>query len=696
MVVVAAATMILASVGVSGQFADEISAFDGLDDASESSSLIRLHYAVFNPLESTPLVPSNLCAPDDHELFIVQFHASPTDSTRAAILRAGARIYKYLADCSYIVRATPAEVGPIRNLASVRWVGPYHPAYKLNSITRAARFESAYEGALDAASVGAAAGDAARDGFAVDRSAPDSFGVFNIQVFERGPRQKYAVANRIRAIGGRIDHLIPDGFLLRATLDTDMLLEVLRMNEVAFVDPWGPPELDMDLARLISGADAIESSLGFNGQGVRGEVMDTSIRTTHVDFQDPPPLPHGPLGTAGPHGTSVYGCVFGTGVGNSTGRGVLPGAEAKIIADFASMSNRYTHTAELVDPDGPYRAVFQTNSWGGPRTNLYTTISMELDDIAMMYDFVICQTLGNWAGDSVGRPQGWSKNIVSVGGTFHYNTLDKSDDRWAFGGSTGPASDGRIKPELTHFYDQVFCPTSTSDTSYNANFGGSSAATAITAGYIGLFHQLWHEEVFDGFGGAGSVFESRPHLATMKSLLIATSEQYEFPPLTDLDRFRQGWGMIDGVAAVRDPIEVIDESIVLRSAELSILTAQVLPGEPRLKIAMVFTDPPGLPASIEHRINDLDLLVRSPSGAIYRGNVGLRDGKWSIPGGESSSLDPVECVFIEDPEPGRWTIGVRATEINEDGHLETPEIDADFGLTILGASNLRVLQHTTP
>jgi len=100
---------------------------------------------------------------------------------------------------------------------------------------------------------------------------------------------------------------------------------------------------------------------------------------------------------------------------------------------------------------------------------------------------------------------------------------------------------------------------------------------------------------------------------------------------------------------------------------------------------MVFADPPGLPSAAEARINDLTLKVTSPSAAVYWGNYGLLDGNWSVTGGSANTVDTVENVFIQNPEPGLWTIEVIASEVVEDGHVETPELDADFALVVSGA-----------
>ena len=124
-----------------------------------------------------------------------------------------------------------------------------------------------------------------------------------------------------------------------------------------------------------------------------------------------------------------------------------------------SVSDRYAHTRQLVDPAGRFRAVFQSNSWGGGLTTSYTGVSAAMDDIVFDHDILICQSQSN-AGSRRSRPQAWAKNVLSVGGQFHFNTLDRGDDRWNGGASIGPAADGRIKPDLSNYYDRIHTTSS--------------------------------------------------------------------------------------------------------------------------------------------------------------------------------------------------------------------------------------------
>ena len=73
---------------------------------------------------------------------------------------------------------------------------------------------------------------------------------------------------------------------------------------------------------------------------------------------------------------------------------------------------------------------------------------MQMDDIIFDLDLSILQSQSN-KGTQFSRPEAWAKNIISVGGVYHFDTLSRADDAWNNGASIGPAEDGRIKPDLS-------------------------------------------------------------------------------------------------------------------------------------------------------------------------------------------------------------------------------------------------------
>ncbi len=628
---------------------------------TSTSYVLKLRFANFDPLRAVPDVPETLRMADEGRrqtgspVFIVQFITQPLQVYRDAIAALGGQTHRFLANHAHIVQMSPEVKAQVGRLPFVRWVGPYHPAYRLD------------------------------DALLLSLRDPEptlQTQRYNIEVFERGPMQKEIVADRIDMIGGIVEAQIPGGFVLEATLTADQLIEVIHMNEVSYVDTWSKPITFMNNVRIDGGADYIENVAGYTGEGVRAEVMDTELDTNHQAFQARPPLIHPSGGPGGiPHGTSVYGINFGDGTGNADGRGMIPDAQG-IFAQWIPR-DRHAHTAELVR--APYFAVYQTNSWGQCCRTNYGSEAREMDDLAFLNDFLLLQAQAN-NGSQVSSGHAWGKNIVSVGGIRHFNTLPRGDDRWNRSGSIGPAEDGRIKPDLAYWYDSIL--TTSRGGGYTTGFGGTSAATPETAGHFGLMFQMWSDGIFGNpVDPEGTVFENRPHLATAKALMINTAEPYDFTgPNHDLTRVHQGFGLanVKNLFDLRDEIFFIDETDVLENMDSTTHLLDVQQGTPALKATLVYTDLPGTTSSNQHRINDLSLKVTSPSGTVYHGNRGLLEGNWSTPGGNPNTIDTVENVWVKNPEPGKWAIEVSADEINKDGHVETEELDADYGLIVSG------------
>jgi serine protease AprX len=622
---------------------------------------IGLRYAHFDPLKGEPFIKSILTANENSHLFIVQFVTQPLQEFRDAITTYGGVVRHYIAQYAYLVEMSESVRAQVEALPYVRWVGPYHPAYRLEEFMHE-NLENAYQK------------------YPLQR--------YNIQVLSVA--QKTIVAERIETIGGIVDSADAGKFLVVATLTPDQLFQVARWDEINFIDRWSPLEADMDIAREIGGANYIETVAGYNGSGVRGEVFDGGFNLNHVDFQSRPLILHGSVGSA-THGAATSGICFGDGTGDPKARGLLPEGQG-IVGDYnyigLSGTNRYTHTGEEVQD--PYDCVFETCSAGDTQTTQYTTISADADDTLFDFDILKCQSQSN-TGNQNSRPQAWAKNMVSVGGVYHYDTLTKADDKWNGGGSIGPASDGTIKPDLCHFYDMIWTTYSSSPTGYG-QFSGTSGATPITAGHFGLFFEMWSDGIFGNeVDPNGTVFDNRPHMTTAKAMMINTADQYPFNGTSeDHTRMHQGWGMasVKNLYDLRNNFYIIDESDILEPFDVSSHTVSVPAGSPSLKVTMTYADPAGNPSvQSQHRINDLSLKVISPSQVTYWGNYGLKTGVWSTPNGTADTKDTVECVFVQNPEAGSWTVQVSADEIIQDSHVETPEMDADYALVVSPVSS---------
>ncbi len=634
---------------------------DGGKSFSRDRSLpfeIMLRYAEFDPLTTgEPSIPEALAAGAENRLWIVQYWTPGTEEWRQQIRAAGAVDHRFLAWHANVWEMDTETAEAVKTLPYVRWVGAFHPVYKLE--------------------------DAVLADLSSGTLAPRRF---NVEVAAWGAEHKAEVVTLIQDLGGNVLKAIPEGWVVEAYLSPEQVLAVVQNPHVLGVDRIGDPENDMNNARALMGANYIETAAGWTGQGVRGEVMDGGVDKTHADWSGAStPIYHGSVSDGDAHGSCTFGINFADGLSTPGGqsKGVLPSAQG-IMSDYGSYGNRYTHTAECVN--STYRAVYQSNSWGSPQVTTYTSVSQEMDDIIYLNDFSILQSQSN-LGNQSSRPQAWAKNVISVGGLRHYDNTNDADDAWSGGASIGPAADGRIKPDIACWYDSVW--TSDADPSgyvsgddYTA-FSGTSAATPIVAGHLGLIYQMWHEDAFGNNPTGSEVFYSRPHNTMAKALLLNTSTQWSFVGTGhDRTRTHQGWGRPDLNTLYDDRAEVfyVNESSVLSEGGIASYNLTVPAGQPEFRATLVYIDRAGTTNSSLHRINDLSLRVTAPGGTIYWGNNGLLAATTSTSGGVSNTKDTVEQVIVSNPVAGTWVVDVFADEINQDTHPETGAVDADFSL----------------
>lgn len=633
-----------------------------VDRVVEADYTLHLRAGNIDPLTADSMVEGPLQAPPNSRLYLVQYWTQATENFSDEIVDLGGIVHRFLPNYTHLVEMDRQTAAAVEELSFVRWMGPFHTAYKID------------ENLLDVAQ-------------------DDGLVTLNLLTMRRGDMGHSVVAGLVEELGGKVIDSSPATYLMTVTVARDQILTLAANDEVQWIDEWSAPEVDMDIARAFHGADYVETLEGFTGQGLNVEVMDGGTEEDHPDMQNY--ILH-TNNSEDPHGTACSGIVVGSGENEGSARGVIPDA-LLVIADydFVSSSQRYNHTSELVDPNDQFRCVLQSNSWGSGRTRSYTSLSQDLDLIIFDHERIgILQSQSN-AGNQDSRPQAWAKNVISVGGIWHKNTLDKSDDSWsdprAQNASTGPAADGRIKPDISSFYDFVYCNDMVGSAGYSsgnyANFSGTSAATPVVAGHLGVIYQMWGEGVFGNPTPGSDYFDARPANTTAKALLIASASQWQFQGATvDKTRIHQGWGHPDLRKAYdnRNNILVIDETDVLSNLQSTVYDVTVDQGTPELKATLVYRDWPGTTSSSLHRINNMDLRVTSPSGTVYWGNNGLRANNYSTPGGTANNVDTVENVFIENPEVGTWQVEVIAAELNQDTHPETSALDADYALVVLG------------
>ena len=620
---------------------------------------VALRYGKFDPLRTAaPAVPAELAAAPGSRILLVQFRCPTSDAVLQMLAQLGITRHAYMPHNAAIVEGDPSALAALRMMPCVRWCGPFHPAYKLDETLRAEVLGQQY-----------------------------SLGTWRVNALSmrRGRDGQRPALELLARLGATILEADAQTWLFAAELNRSTLLALAHSDAVQWIDLRGEPGVDMDIARTFHGAVYVDT-FGFDGTGVRGEVLDGGTDVVHPEFT-PAPIAHGGL-INGNHGTCTYGEVFGNGT-DPQAKGILHNGTG-IAGYYASYvgGSRYNHTADLITN---LQGVFQTNSWGSTLTTAYNSTSQSMDTLLFDLDIIVMQSQSN-AGTQNSRPEAWAKNILSVGGINHQGTVTKADDTWA-GASIGPAADGRLKPDLASFYDGIYTADQMgaagyASGDYYSSFGGTSGATPIVAGCMGILHQMWHQGLYGNTPGA-SVFASRPHAATAKALLINTATQWTFSGTTaNISRYKQGWGHPDLATLYNDrqKIVVVNESTVLTNLASASWTVNVLPAQPHFQATLVWRDPPGTVSATQHRINNLDLKVTAPDGTIYWGNNGLAAGNYSTSGGSANTVDTVENVILANPMAGAWTVMVTAAQLNQDGHTATPALDTAFALVMRGGT----------
>ena len=120
---------------------------------------------------------------------------------------------------------------------------------------------------------------------------------------------------------------------------------------------------------------------------------------------------------------------------------------------------------------------------------------------------------------------------------YDQNGFHDSGSALDLDGSGGVYITGRVDPDgdESNFNDNIYTVTTGSSTSYTSSFGGTSGATPITAGHVGLFFQMWSDGIFgNDVDPGGTVFENRPHMTTAKAFMINTAFRYDFSGYVDL------------------------------------------------------------------------------------------------------------------------------------------------------------------
>lgn len=393
------------------------------------------------------------------------------------------------------------------------------------------------------------------------------------------------------------------------------------------------------------------------------------------------------------HGTHVACTVLGDGTrGNYAG--VAPEAELY----FQAMENdnngnfQWASINNMLNTGYSNGARTHTNSWGSESSSewgVYTSSSEDVDDRARYYDqyysgregLTILFAAGNDGpqSDTIGSPA-TAKNLIAVGNS--QNRYQGAPNSMMDGSSRGPVDDGRIKPDLVAPGGYVrSCKaqeaTDTGSASWSSNwymeYTGTSMATPNAAGTAALIREYITE----------IAQRPEPQGALVKALMILGARDIGS---RDIPNMNEGWGRIDlkGTLAPNNGrgIWVDDRSVLSSTGNSKSYSFNVTTPNQPFKAVVAWSDERGSRFSNTQLVNNLNLLVTTPSGVEYKGNE-FSQGK-SIQGGSHDALNNVEVVLVDSAEVGLWT--VKVTDAGHSGGRAQPYAIAVSGV---GVNDLR-------
>ncbi len=235
----------------------------------------------------------------------------------------------------------------------------------------------------------------------------------------------------------------------------------------------------------------------------------------------------------------------------------------------------------------------------------------------LLNDWVLSTTVRDKDGGNNGYDciswQGVAKNILTVGSVNDIpdGYQQPFDVTLASTSSTGPADDGRIKPDIVANGMGLYSAISTRDNSYGT-MSGTSMATPNVSGSVGLLIQ--HR-----FNLTGS---TAIHSATLKGIIIHTANESGIYPGPD---YKFGWGLLNTKKAALLMSEDASNGFNFNIRELTLTQGETMTipvytkGSEPLTATICWTDPPStvfgqyLNDPTPMLVNDLDIRIISDS-----------------------------------------------------------------------------------
>ncbi|MEO5647327.1 MAG: S8 family peptidase [Chitinophagaceae bacterium] len=431
-------------------------------------------------------------------------------------------------------------------------------------------------------------------------------------------------------------------FEIRITVDELLSKVILAPNLIFVEDASRTPNEELLISNLDLSANKINlvhrKFSQWNGDGITVSVKENKPDTTDIDFKGRFITTNLASAIVSSHASIMSTLIAGGGNSWHLGKGAAWGSTI-------SSSNFATLLPDALSAYQQYNISVQNHSYGVGIENFYGADAAAYDatvfsNPSLLHFFssgnsgTSASTTGVYSGltkfANLTGSFKMAKNSIAVGATDSFGVV-------AAISSKGPAHDGRVKPELVAFGED-----------------GSSGSAALASGTALILQHSYKQ--LNG---------SLPASSLIKAVLINSADDVGNKEVD----YANGYGSLNALNAVKTfQLSRFMNGSVSHSAT-QLFNVSVPAGIKKLKVTLVWIDPPALPNAVKALVNDLDLeLAHTVSGQTWKPWVLSRfphpDSLQQLAGRKKDSLNNVEQVTIENPVAGNYEFRVTGFNVN--------------------------------
>lgn len=559
---------------------------------------------------------------------IIHFQQMPNEQQHAQLAQAGVRLLAYLPQRAYIAALPTATRWSSLSYLPISGVHQFRPEDKMDEYLR---YESYPNWSVSGEKI-----------------------YLYLKLHERIPRPR--LMESLSANGARIVQLYHrDQLALVQVAKSPQAIKTLaELSFVNYLETVEPPSEreDIDGNSLNRSNMLKKNGLAFDGSGISIQTRDDGAVGPHIDFQGR--LENVLTSGTGTHGDGVAGIFGGAGNLNPDNDGGASGA-FMYATDYVANFQDTTYGLHL------YQGVKVTNSSYSNGCNAgYTSITQTVDNQiyaspTLMHVFSAGNSNNNDCGYGAGTQWGnitgghkIGKNVIATANLFGTGVLANSSSR-------GPASDGRLKPDLAaHGQGQI----STDPNNGYQSFGGTSAASPSAAGVITQLYQAY-KELNNG---------QEPETALLKAVAMNTANDLGNPG----PDFIYGFGIINAYKSYQLLKDQRYTTGSVAQGATQQFTVNIPTGVREARIMVYWMDPAGSLAASKALVNDLDMVVHSPQGnTTYPLVLDPTPNVAALNATATQGIDTlnnVEQVRLTNPAAGSYTVDVTGTIVPFGSH----------------------------